>query len=98
VTQLGAINDLVRARLARRDPDPDCALAQRALALSGHAPESVTPEAHYQRALLGACRVASGDDDGLPAIHTALSVLRTAYGPDDHYTRIVEQLLAGASR
>jgi serine/threonine protein kinase len=92
-TLLGTINDLVRARVALRDPDPDCALARRALALSGTGAVPDSPEAQYQFALLGACRAASGERDGRVQVQVALPVLTQAYGADDRRTRYFAEFL-----
>ena len=92
-TVVGSLNDLVRTRLALGRPDTDCAIARRALHLSQAESAPERPESQYQLALLGACRVALGERDGLDALRAALTVLQTGFGHDDRRTRIVERLL-----
>lgn len=92
-TLLGTLNDLVRARLALGQPDPDCALAQRALTLSQAKSAPDAPESHYQFALLGACRLMSGDPDGRRALLAAHPVLQKALGTEDRRVRFVARWL-----
>jgi hypothetical protein len=93
-TMVGALNDLVRARLALDEPDADCAIARRAQAVSQAERAPERPEAQYQFALLGACRVALGERDGLVALRSALPILQADFGRDDRRSRVIERLLA----
>ena len=84
---LGALNDLAVTRMRLADPDPDCALATRALAISHAQAEPDAPESQYQFALLGACRAAQGDATGQIPLRTALAAMREAFGEKDRRVR-----------
>jgi eukaryotic-like serine/threonine-protein kinase len=97
-TLLGTLNDMVRARVALREPDAECAIARRALALSQAEEAPSTPEAQYQFALLGACRAVRGEREGWAQVEAAIPILTQAYGADDRRARYFVEFLREAKR
>jgi serine/threonine-protein kinase len=91
VSALGAINDLGRASMAVGRPD--CSIAERAIVLTRMPADDVAPQAHYQRGLLAACRIASGDESARPELIRAVAGVRQ-FKPTDSRIRKLEELLA----
>ena len=91
MTALAAINDLGRASIALGRPD--CSIAERAIALTKMTADDAAPEAHYQRGLLAACRLASGDESARPELLRAVAGVRN-FKPTDARIRRLDALLA----
>ncbi|MEZ0472045.1 protein kinase domain-containing protein [Luteimonas salinilitoris] len=94
---LGALRDLARAQVLLGPLDASCGAAERALGISTMR-EGDEPSVAYTRAMLAACRVASGRAEDSAALTADLQTLRKHWGADDKRTRKIAVLAQAADR